>query len=156
MLDTRLKIIFATPFVAMAVSFFVAELIPFRSALTSEEQQIISFEPEDLGLPNIRRTQPVIDRSRPLNITSDQGNSEGTSAMAVQTVPPVGTVTMIVVGGQAKMAVIDGMLVREGERIGFWTVKKIEHNRVLIEPSNPQGEESLRRVQQWLYVEDIP
>lgn len=157
MIDIRLKILIATPFLLIALSFVCVNFIPLRSALTSEEHQIIGFVPEDLSIPSVRRFLPSIERKRVCTEISLSDQSDRQPQEALQVSEPLqGKVSMIVMGDKGRMAVVDGALVHEGDSVGAWIVKKIESKRVLIEPGSQKVEQAQEQFQRWLYMEDVP
>jgi len=154
MIDTQLKLLFAVPFLIIIFSFLVVDFIPLQSALTAEEQQIIGFAPEDFSIPNIARTRPTIERSQPFQMSTR--SQQSLDVATKETTLPRCQVTSIVIGPQGKTAVVGGMLVREGERIGSLLVKKIEPTRILVQPSLANEGQSPDSLQQWLYLEKMP
>lgn len=157
MIDTRLKLMIAIPFLLIALSFVIVDFIPFRSALTAEEHQIIGFMPEDLSIPSVKRFVPSIDSTRVCSEIFLSDRADHQSQETTPTSEPLhGKVSLIVMGDKGKMAIVDGALVREGDSIGSWIVRKIESQRVLIEPGSQKREQTQEQFQQWLYMEGVP
>lgn len=155
MTDDRLKVLFAIPLLLFALSFIAVDFIPYRSALTGDELQVVNFAPEDLSPPPVKRTKPGGDFSKPMELCAAQETLPQQSAERSDAVH-ARKVTMIVRGDRGSMVMIDGVLVREGERVGSLIVKKIEAGRVLVQPDVRSGGQSPVALQQWLPLEDMP
>jgi len=155
MIDNNLKLLFALPFLLLAVSFVIVDFIPFSSVLTPEEMQVITFTPDDLTLPKTDKTTVDVDLSQPLALIRVQEDAQRSSPDQPAAMPQR-KVQMIVIGGLKKMAVIDGTLVREGDSLGTLIVKTIESNRVLVKNVATGAENAPEASQQWLYLEDTP
>jgi len=156
MTDNRFKVLCAIPVVLFILSFVVVDFMPYRSALTADEMQVINFVPEDLSLPNLKRSRPSGGFVQPITLSPAQEPTAETKPSEFSTEARRMKVTMIVRGSAGAMAVVDGALVREGDTVGSLTVKKIEANRVLVQPDSRSGGPSPEALQQWLVLEDMP
>jgi len=155
MIDNNLKVLFALPFILMGLFFFISESIPFKPVLTQQEMEVINFAPEDLSLPEVKKAVVKADNFHP-PATSTQVTQESNTEQEQQPAPPQRKVSMITIGDVNKMAVIDGNLVHEGDRIGSFVINKIEPHRVLVKNSEPGTGGKTNEKEQWLYLEDLP
>lgn len=155
MIDNNLKMLFALPFILIGLSFFISESISFKPVLTSQELEVINFTPEDMSLPEVKKSSAKTGGAHPL-ATITQITQPPRTEQEQQPATPQRKVSMIAIGEINKMAVIDGNLVHEGDSIGSVVIKKIEPHRVLVNNSVPGAGGESNDTQQWLYLEDIP
>ncbi len=141
--------------------FTVWSLVAFSAKLSPEEQKIVSFAP---ALPKLAVRTAVSTAGVNCPIQINQNLAPSQASMTIPTgfppgVPPapdaappaisqelgtIGpTVTFIMIDSSKRAAIINGKIVREGERFEQGTVARIERTRVLVRAG--KGE-------QWLHL----
>lgn len=155
MMDGRLKILAVLPFLLVIVSFITTKVVNFESALTAKEKQVLEFTPEkiemierqalvvknDLKGP-IKTIKSTLSRdfpSKPLSVIAPQIARNGGEKIIE------GTVSLIVIGGEKKIAIVNGVVVKEGDSVGGMKIAKIEKDRILIKSNGTK----------WLHLEGI-
>lgn len=149
MKDLRLKIFAALPFFMIAAAYFGAvRLNPDWAVLTPAEQTLLDFTPEDAVIPQVKRERASqntllkdIDifgslRSAMKYNTGDDLSTNGAPAGEGKADKAPGGLTLAISNGGRSMAILNGMAVREGERVGAMTVKRIERDKVLVFDKN--------------------
>ncbi|MBI4690726.1 MAG: hypothetical protein HY754_10755 [Nitrospirae bacterium] len=142
MLFNRKQTIFMLlPFIAIIFSTLVFFYIEFKPSLSSMEQELSRFSYKKIA----------VIRKQPVTVTHSESPME-LSARVQKDFPliplseifPQETkkekkVLLILISDNRKMAIINDIVVREGDKIDHGMVKKIEKNRVLIKEK--EGEE---------------
>lgn len=144
-MDNKLKILIAFPFIFVIMLFIAAGYIPFKTGVTESEDRILTFSPSIPALKE-RREIPVSSEIKiPFHFSAAVKNE--IQATESSNVPDIeyndGMLSMIVVSGKRKMAIIKGVLVREGDTFGNMKISKIEPERVLLK----------NKTERWLYLE---
>lgn len=144
-MDNKLKILIAFPFIFVIILFFAAGYIPFKTGFTESEDRILTFTP---SIPALKERQGIPVRSEikiPFHFSA--AAKEEIQATDVSRVPDTdyndGMLSLIVVSGKRKMAIIKGVIVREGDIISGMVISKIEPERVLLK----------NKTERWLYLE---
>ncbi|MEW6162906.1 MAG: hypothetical protein AB1606_06310 [Nitrospirota bacterium] len=150
-------ILIVLPFLLIIVSLLTMKLINFKPALTPEEMRMAGFVPERIELPERGRITAVKDLRSPIEIVKapPQGFPPvPLSAMAPQNgeKPVELKVSMIVVSEGRRMAIMNGLVVNEGDSIGRIRITKIERNRILLTEHREQNAEQRIR---WVYLQGI-
>lgn len=141
--------------------FTAWSLVAFSAKLSPEEQKIVSFAP---ALPKlaIRTATSTVGQNCPVPINQNLAPSHADLTVptgfppgvppAPDTAPPASsqeigsagpTVTFIMIDSSKRAAIINGKIVREGDRFEQGTVARIERTRVLVRAG--KGE-------QWLHL----
>lgn len=141
-MDNSIKIKIAAPFFLGIVALFVVKMIDMKLSLTSSEMRIIDYAQEEVPLKKKSASQVVISSNlkSPIEIsTKSLGDYPPVplSHVAPQHGQPEGVspeikVSMIIISGKSRMAIVNGEVVGEETVIGKKIVKKIEKDRVLI------------------------
>lgn len=132
------------PMAFAIILFGVTSFIEFREPLSPVEQQVLNFEYRQLKIEEIPAAVPAdilkgLFDPPPIEQVYEKPER---SDMTVTTVDL--EVSLIIVSGDSRMAMIDGRLVKEGDIIDDTRVVKIESNRVLL---NNKGNK-------WIYVKE--
>ncbi|HCC68605.1 MAG TPA: hypothetical protein DEP99_01825 [Nitrospiraceae bacterium] len=160
-------ILIATPFLLIIISLLTMKLIDFKPPLTSEERRVAVFVSEKVELPERRQITAVKDLRSPIEIVKVAPPLQDFPLVPLLTIaPPNGErplelnaerplelkVSMIVVGERRRMAIVNGLVVNEGDSIGRMRITKIERNRILLTGDREQNVEQRTR---WVYLEGI-
>ncbi len=155
MMDRRLKILTVLPFLFVIASFIATKVVNFNSVLTAKEKQALEFVPEKIEV--IERQALVVknDMKGPIEIIkstlSRDFPSKSLSVIAPQTARDEGEkiiegiVSLIVTGGERKIAIVNGVVVKEGDSVDGMKIAKIEKDRILIKSNGTK----------WLHLEGI-
>ncbi|MCP4624790.1 MAG: hypothetical protein GY850_14860 [bacterium] len=155
-IDNKHITAFATPFVLALLVWFSNSLISFKPALTTLEYDVVNYHSENLQLPEARSVTYSSPVNSPLVIKAASTPPPETTPAPAPRQTAVHDVTMIVTGPQEKMAVIDGVLLREGDKTSHIILKQVERTKVqatFIERDTGGKEKTITL---WLYLEDQP
>lgn len=124
--------------VALLIPLLVYRQVQFAPKLKDTEKAVAAFKPSTLQVPSVA-WQPVQLR---LPVTSQPPPAApplpGTSVAPLPTLPvtpaqlPPPTVSFILNDGGKDMAIINGAVLKVGDRYQDWRVARIERNRVLL------------------------
>jgi hypothetical protein len=144
-MDNKLKILIAFPFVFIIILFIAAGYIPFKTGVTESEDRILTFIPSVPALKERQEAPAPAEMKIPFHFSAAAGNEmpEQNSARITDMDYNDDMLSMIVVSGQRKIAIIRGVLVREGDKFGDVKISKIEPERVLLK----------NKTERWLYLE---
>lgn len=144
-IDNKQIIVLISPVVAVFFCITALSYIKFKPSLFPAEQVLSDFSHQKT---QIIRRQPIevsaIDSPIRAEAVSPKAGYPQTPLEKV--VPPEPQIEMkvslVIINGGRKMAIINGLVVREGDAFGQSRVEKIERNRVLIE--DKKGERWIR------------
>jgi len=144
-MDNKIKTLIAFPFVFVIILFVIADYIPFKTELTETETRILAFMP---SAPAINEKQKItVSNELKIPINFNPVLVEKIQTNGSTTVPEIeygdSNLSLIVISGKRKMAIIRGTLVREGDIIEGMKIAKIEGERVLLK----------NKTERWLYLE---
>lgn len=156
-----MKIQIALPFLMIIVSLLTMRFISFKTPMTPGELRMIGYVPEEIEM---QERQPFIverELKSPFGIvkTPTVGYpSVSLSALAPEVPeeikpPPELKVSLILVTEGRRMAIMNGLVVKEGDSIAGMKIEKIEKNRILLKefrPSRIDKQEETR----WVYLEE--
>lgn len=156
-----MKIEIVLPFLMIIVSLLIVRLISFKTSMTPGELRMIGYVPEDI---QIRERQPFMagrELKSPFEIVKTptlRYPSESLSALAPEVPEGIGSplelkVSMILVTEGRRMAIVNGLVVKEGDGIAGMRIEKIERSRILLKefrPSHIDKQEETR----WVYLEE--
>jgi len=153
MMDRYMKIKIAMPFLLIIVSLVAVRWVHFKPSLSPAEARLLGFTPEKIDIYERLPFEVNKDLGSPIEITKKREfPSMPLSAIAPQVLaepekPLELKVSMIIVVGEGRrMAIVNGLVVREGESIGSARITKIEKDRLLI---------AERQKTRWIYMEGI-
>jgi len=144
-MDNKLKILIAFPFVFIIILFIAAGYIPFKTGVTESEDRILTFTPSVPALKERREIPVPAEMKIPFHFRASERNEAAGQNRTTVTNMDYNDymLSMIVVSGKRKMAIIRGILVREGDNFGDMKISKIEPDRVLLK----------NKTERWLYLE---
>lgn len=122
---------------AMGLPFIIYRYVSFKPSFNAAEQAVARFAPAAQPMPQ-RTWQYAATAPNPLGESFSRPPAAATQqkravSAASSAVEPLPAVTFILQGNGRGMAIIDGTVVREGEKLRSWKVTRIERNRVLLE-----------------------
>jgi hypothetical protein len=151
-MDNKTKILIVFPPILIIILIFVANFIPFKGELSKTERQMLEFTPSDIMIkddkhPTERRAVHVgREFKNPLDFDSYGivGDSPPSPVEGdlVSGIDYNNGLSLIVISGKSKMAIINGIVAKEGDIINGMRIVKIEPNRVLVK----------NKTMQWLYL----
>jgi type II secretory pathway component PulC len=144
-MDNKIKILIAFPFVFVIILFVIANYIPFKTELTETEDRILAFMPSAPAINEKQKITVSNELKIPINFSPVLVEKVRTNGSTI--VPEIehsdSNLSLIVISGKRKMAIIRGTLVREGDIIEGMKIAKIEGERVLLK----------NKTERWLYLE---
>ena len=146
MTENKKIIIFlvSIPVVALIIIFLISK-VKFAPSFSPAEQKVFSFTAENTPRITERKQSAVSSIKNPIDPTktSEQGFPK---ASLEEIVPPPATkekrISFILVNKDRKLAIINGKLVREGDKVDNNTIARIEKDKILLK--NKEGEKWLR------------
>lgn len=150
-MDRQLQIMIVMPWALLCLVYVLGSVIAFTPTLSPQEREILGFVPENLVLPERKGAYKAVTVQSPIEIRSAPNQPDKAAGSA-----PIQSnkVTMIIIGGLRKLAMINNMLVTEDDAVGSIIVQRIESNRVLVRESQLDSGGKSREQTQWLYLED--
>jgi hypothetical protein len=143
-MDNKTKILIAFPFVLVIILIFVANHIPFVKDFSYAEKRVLEFMPADLKIKEEKMAPAIGVLNSPMDFIYTETVER--PALKDDPVPQKDhderSVSLIVISGGKKMAIIEGRLVKEGDRVDGMKIAAIEPGRVLLENEKSQ----------WLYL----
>ncbi|MBI5740131.1 MAG: hypothetical protein HZA16_05355 [Nitrospirae bacterium] len=144
-MDNRIKILIAFPFVFVIILFIAAKNVPLKLRLTAAEEGILTFAPAELAVEQRPEVPVSREIKSPLRFGVPQS---GAVRAADEDITPEtdyedNALSLIVVSGNRKMAIIRGIIVREGDNIDGMRIVRIEPEKVLVKG----------RTERWIYPE---
>ncbi len=138
-MDKGIKVLMVLPAALIAASVMIAVRMDPAPVLTPEEFQILGAYPREIGLPerpDVRIKNPLrsplgLPASPPASVAGEPAD-DGAVATAEKAKGLRLNVSLIVLGGKRRVALISGNVVGEGDRINGMTVKRIERDRVVL------------------------
>lgn len=156
-MDRKMKIHIALPFFLIIASLLISKLITFQPLLTTNEMRLLSFVPEKI---NLNERQPLTlseDLKSPMETV--KAPAKGFPSIPLSTVAPQTPaeaekpseikVSMIAVSEQKKIAIVSGIVTKEGDSISGMKVLRIEKDRILLKDIRQNGGTK------WAYLEKI-
>lgn len=132
----KLKLLAILPFIFIIASGMIASNIKVKYEMSQEELEILGFEVRDVSLP---KRKEVTERSLaiPTLIEKVMGRRDAPlpSAAEQKKQQVKLTITMILISEKGSTAIINGMVVKEGDTVAGQKILQIESNRVLVEYS---------------------
>lgn len=145
--DRKTGVFAALPFIAAVVGLLSLQYIKFTPSLSATETALTALtagavptivERRPITVPalespiKIPRAEDMQKKSFPGEPLANMAPPPGQHGSQAASVPRPDVVTMIVVNNDNRMAIINGIVVKEGDKINSSAVVKIEKNRVLL------------------------
>lgn len=138
----RTRAFIALPLVVIVIFAVSAFNINFDSVISDAETEVLGFRPSALQIISKTFISRTTNREGPFDFAHAKPATGHYSLHGGNT--PETNVSLIVISGKKKMAVIDGRTVKEGDSIGGMRIAKIESDRILLQDRNSQ----------WLYIKE--
>ncbi|MEK7238872.1 MAG: hypothetical protein AAB012_05180 [Nitrospirota bacterium] len=145
-MDNKIKISIVFPVILIIILVLIANSIHFKGKFSEIEMQTLKFTPSDIMLKQKERAQVREDLKSPIDFTR-AGSGGLFPTVALDTLAPQaeGGLSLVVISGKSRMAIIKGVVVKEGDSIDGVKIVRIEPDRVLLKDKTTQ----------WLYMEKI-
>lgn len=144
-MDSKTKVFVILPLLSIVLLTMAGTLVPFSGDHTENERLLLGFVPAELtihekpGGSTFRSFTGLFDFTQAPAVTASGPGREGYGFSTNED----SRLTLTVVNGMKKMAILDGVLVKEGDRIDDKIIARIEPDRILIHDRFPQ----------WIYLE---
>jgi len=155
-MDNKTKILIIFPPVLIIILILIATSIPLKKSLTEIERQTLEFTPSDIKIKE--RELVYIKRElknplkRDISIAVTRKPSPTEDNLASQIGYNDTALSLILISDETRMAIIKGVIVKEGDSIDGIKVAKIEPDRVLLKSLSPRVVRG-DKTTQWLYME---
>jgi hypothetical protein len=136
LLDKKVVLLIASPFALMLVGLFIASVVNFTPSLTPSEKETVTLTFDSVVL-NKRNYVDIATLNNPIAMPAAGERSDFPGVPLSDIVPLTSSggkekLSLIFIQGAKRMAIIDGLVVREGDIIRDGRIGKIEKNRVFI------------------------
>lgn len=138
----RTRVFIGLPLAVIIILAVLAFYVPFDSTVSDVERELLDFRPSALKILTKTIVARGINREGPFDFTYAK-SATGHDTFHGEKKPET-NLSLIVISGDNRMAVIDGRTVKEGDSIGGMRIATIESNRILLQD----------RSSQWLYIKE--
>ena len=138
----KTRVFIALPIVIILILAVSGFYVPYDTGVSDAEMEVLDFRPAALKIITKTIISRTINREGPFDFAHAK-RAPGHDSLSGENKPET-NVSLIVISGEKKMAVIDGVTVKEGDSIGGMRIAKIESNRILLQD----------RSSQWLYIKE--
>ncbi|MBI5213198.1 MAG: hypothetical protein HY957_07495 [Nitrospirae bacterium] len=134
-MDKKLVLIWAAPLIAIALGVVISSSAKFKPFISPAEKQILAFSHQKTKI-SFKQPAPVPPLANP--ISHETPKVAFPKLPLDKVAPPPETkaeekkVSLILINGGRKIAIINGIIVNEGDSIDSMRVEKIERGRVLL------------------------
>lgn len=141
MIGNREKIQIALPFIVILISLIIGKFLylnPFEPPLTQVEKKILGFVPERFDVKGERHAGVADELASPFEIKKRDFPSVSLSDLTPQGAQADSELeklklTMIIIGqNRRNLAIVNGLVLKEGDIIGDMKLERIEKNRILL------------------------
>lgn len=122
--------------VVVIVVIFGMSMLKIKSSLLPHERQLVQFNYEKVGI--IERTPTIVTGiNSPFSVTEDAQKDFPPVALK-ELAPPGGEkgedqrISMVLIKDRTRIAIVDGVVVKEGDKFKSGMVKKIDKNGILL------------------------
>lgn len=136
--DIKTKVLTMVPVAFAIMLLVVAGNITFEDGLSKTEYQVLDFKYKDLTIRKKEAAVPEDIFKAPLDRGAKGSEHEISKRSDIAVRGDDLEVSLVIVSGSSKMAIIQGVLVKEGDIIDDKKVVKIEPNRVLLKDKTNQ------------------
>jgi hypothetical protein len=142
-MDNKSKFLIALPPILVILMLIAAYYVPFDTDLSRASQQVLAFVHSDIGIEERKGSKSIRNLKSPMefpqsikaDVDVDSGDDQSKENQKDQ-------VSLIVISNGNKMAMLDGMLLKEGDIYDDKRVIKIEPDRVLLKNTTSR----------WVYI----
>jgi hypothetical protein len=145
-MDRKTGIFIALPLVLIIVFVVAAYQIPLKGALSEFEIEMLTFTPSDLKVRIKQITHKIGDLDGYFDFESIvAGNAtENEDDLVKENGYNDTGLSLIVISGKKKMAIMNGKLVKEGDSINGMKIARIEEKKILLKNKSSQ----------WIYLKE--
>lgn len=140
-MNNKIKILLLLPPVLILLCIFIANSIPFDQSFSESESRIRDFISSDLKISDIKKTGIAGHIKGPFDFTRSIATIPNDKVSNLDYNDS--SLSLTVISDNARMAIINGELVKEGDLLDGMKIQKIEPERVLIN----------NKTAKWLYLE---
>ncbi len=145
-MDRKTEIFLALPLVLIIIFVVAAYQIPLKGALSGFEIELLAFTPSDLKV----RIKQITHKIRELDgyfdfksAAADDATEDEDDLVKENGYNDTG-LSLIVISGKKKMAIMNGKLVKEGDSINGMKIARIEEEKILLKNKSSQ----------WIYLKE--
>lgn len=136
-MDNKTKILLFSPFALAIILAVAAYYIPVNAGRSGIGNRISAFTPAGLMLGEKQRVYLSPDLKSPMDFNHTSPVEMSLPESREDKAAPhkednVRSVSLIVISGESRTAIIDGVPVKEGDKIADMKIVKIEHDKVLL------------------------
>jgi hypothetical protein len=144
-IDNKTKTLILLPWAIITLLAVAANYINFKSGHTDAERFVLDFTSMDLKIKEKQKVRITRALKEVFDFSSSEAIPNGlmSDSLEPQTDNIEARLSLIVINDKNKAAVINGTLIKEGDRIDDKKVVTIEKNRVLLKSSFAK----------WIYME---
>ena len=140
-MDNKTKMLLLLPPVLIFLCVIAANSIPFDQSFSESESQFLDFISSDLKISEKKQAQIARDIKGPFNFSRSSAQAPNDKVAEIDY--NENSLSLTVISDAARMAIINGEIVREGDMIKGMKILKIEPERVLTN----------NKTAEWLYLE---
>jgi hypothetical protein len=140
----RTRVFLVLPLAFIVVCAALAVYLPFDSVVSDAETEVLDFSPAALKIFRKTMIARTIPRESPFDFADVKPFHVNEGPHDIQ--KSGASVSLIVISGKEKMAIIDGRTVKEGDFVGGLKIARIESDRILLKD----------RSSRWLYIKKGP
>jgi len=146
-MDNKAKILIIFPPILIIIFIFIATSVPFKEKLSGAEKQTLEFVPSDIKIKKREIIHVTGELKIPMDFNVSDAAGDLSPSIEGDLVSQIGyndnALSLIVTSGKSRIAIIKGVVVKEGDSIEGIKVVKIEPQRVLLR----------NKTTKWLYME---
>ncbi|HAK88648.1 MAG TPA: hypothetical protein DHV16_07570 [Nitrospiraceae bacterium] len=134
-MDKKLVLISAAPLIAIALGVVISSSAKFKPFMSPGEKQILAFYHQKTKI-SFKQPAPVPSLANPISLEAPKVAFPKVPLDKMAPPPEAKAeekkVSLILINGGRKIAIINGIIVNEGDSIDSMRVEKIERGRVLL------------------------
>jgi len=140
-MNNKTKMLLLLPPILFVLCVIAAGSLPFDQSLSESESQILDFISSDLKIIEQQKSRIVKNIKGPFDFAKHSGPVQNVKVSKLDYNER--SLSLTVITDNARMAVINGEPVKEGDIVDGMKIKKIEPERVLVK----------NKTAKWLYLE---
>ena len=145
-MDRKTEIFLALPLVLIIVFVVAAYQVPLKGTLSGFEIEMLAFTPSDLKVRIKQITHKIRDLDGYFDFESVAADdvAEDEDTLVKENGYNDTGLSLIVISGKKKMAIMNGKLVKEGDSINGMKIARIEKEKILLK----------NKTSQWIYLKE--
>jgi hypothetical protein len=141
--DKRWNLYLASPFIMGLVLAFIASSVKFGPALSPTEKDLLAFTPESVDV--MERDPIFVNKALKSPIKIQVVSTKRNIRSPKRSLSPEKKVSFILIKRDKKLAIINGLVLKEGDTMSDSKIVRIKQDRVFIRESGGEG--------RWLKIE---